>query len=380
MKKKEKMFKKLFIASVLFVGLNFFTNCESENVETGAETSMKTETETAVTKEAEKNSTSKGGTLSGTVTGSTGAYVAKVNGVTKYSGSDYVAAIQAAINGLTSGRDVKEWVTISASGASGSSGGALKYVNMASYTGLDFTNNTFNANSGDALIIPIWADRKTNVEVKNLKVTGKPRYGIWFKGCTVMNISNITMNIGIPQTDLGLGIRVDNSTAATSNLTISGTINITGGDNSIETYGVDGFTIGNVTSSNNAACGVLLNQSKNGTVGTVTGTNNSTTGSVTGYATFRCANSNGPNVVCSKVYSRGSGRGFFSVTGSNGCTVNTVDIANTAIQGILLQDASNTKVLAGTVSNGNPNVQHQNATNCSTKVNGQTYTAVNGIW
>ncbi len=355
-----------------------FSNCSTDD----AETTVTNQNEASTTEQEASisNLTKKGGSLAGTVTVSSGTFTAQVNGVTKYTGTDYVAAIQAAINGLTAGRDVKEWVTVSASGASGSTGGALKYINMPSYTGLDFKNNTFNANSGDALVIPVWADRKTNVEVKNLKVTGKPRYGIWFKGCTVMNISNITMNIGIPQTDLGLGIRVDNSTAATSNLTISGTINITGGDNSIETYGVDGFTIGNVTSSNNAACGVLLNQSKNGTVGTVTGTNNSTTGSVVGYATFRCANNNGPNVTCAKVYSRGSGRGFFSVTGSNGCTVNTVDIANTAIQGILLQDASNTKVLAGTVTGGNPNVQHVNAVSCSTKVNGQTYTAVNGKW
>lgn len=319
-------------------------------------------------------------TSSGTVTGSGGTFTAKVNGVSKYTGTDYIAAIQAACNGLTSGRTTKEWVTISVSGASGSSGGALKYVNLPSYTGLDFQNNTFNANSGDALIVPVLADRKTTIEVTNLKITGKPRYCIWFRGCNSMRISNINMNIGVPATDLGLGIRVDNSTASTSNLTISGSIVGVGGDNTIETYGVDGFSIGNVSSSNNAACGVLLNQSKNGSVGTVTGNNNSTTGSVTGYATFRCANSNGPNVTCAKVYSRGSGRGFFSVTGSNGCTVTTVDIAGTAIQGIFLQDASNTKVLGGTVSSGKPNVQHQNATNCSTKVNGQTYTAVNGTW
>jgi hypothetical protein len=375
---EKKLLKKLFIISNMLTLALLFSNCSTDD----AETTVTNQNEASTTEQEASisNLTKKGGSLAGTVTVSSGTFTAQVNGVTKYTGTDYVAAIQAAINGLTAGRDVKEWVTVSASGASGSTGGALKYINMPSYTGLDFKNNTFNANSGDALVIPVWADRKTNVEVKNLKVTGKPRYGIWFKGCTVMNISNITMNIGIPQTDLGLGIRVDNSTAATSNLTISGTINITGGDNSIETYGVDGFTIGNVTSSNNAACGVLLNQSKNGTVGTVTGTNNSTTGSVVGYATFRCANNNGPNVTCAKVYSRGSGRGFFSVTGSNGCTVNTVDIANTAIQGILLQDASNTKVLAGTVTGGNPNVQHVNAVSCSTKVNGQTYTAVNGKW
>jgi hypothetical protein len=121
----------------------------------------------------------------------------------------------------------------------------------------------------------------------------------------------------------------------------------------------------------------LLNQSRNGSVGTVTGSYNNNGG---GYATFRVANSNGPNVTCAKVYSRNSGRGFFSVTGSNGTTVNTVDIANSTSHGIFLEDASNTRVNAGTVSNGHPNVQHVRTSNCRTAVNGQVYTAANGSW
>ncbi|HJT75084.1 MAG TPA: right-handed parallel beta-helix repeat-containing protein, partial [Chitinophaga sp.] len=236
---------------------------------------------------------------------------------------------------------------------------------------------TFTCNSNDLLIVPVLADRKTEIEVKNLKVAGNPRYGIWFKGCTNMVISNITMNLTNGSGQFGLGIRVDHSTAATSNLTINGNINITGGDMSIETYGLDGFNIGNVTTSNNYGCGVLLNQSKNGTVGTVTGNYNCNGG---GYATFRVANNNGPNVTCTKVYSRNSGRGFFSVSGSNGTTVNTVDIANSTSHGIFLEDASNTKVNGGTVSGGNPNVQHVRTSSCTTKVNGQTYTAANGKW
>lgn len=309
------------------------------------------------------------------VTGSGGTYTAKVNGVTKYTGTDYIAAIQAACNNLTAGRTSKEWVLVKNSGSSGNSGGSVKAVNLPSYTGIDFNNTTFNCNSNDLLIVPVQADRKTQIEVKNMKVTGTPRYGIWFKGCTNMAISNITMNIS--SASMGLGIRVDHSTAATSNLSISGNINITGGDMSIETYGLDGFTIGNVTSSNNRGCGVLLNQSKNGTVGTVTGNYNCNGG---GYATFRVANNNGPNVSCTKVYSRNSGRGFFSVSGSNGCTVNTVDIANNTSHGIFLEDASNTKVNAGTVSGCHPNVQHVRTASCTTKVNGQTYTAANGSW
>jgi hypothetical protein len=209
--------------------------------------------------------------------------------------------------------------------------------------------------------------------VRNLRVTGNPRYGIWFKGCSNMILSNITMSLST-----GLGIRVDHSTAATRNLTINGNINITGsGTHAIETYGLDGFNIGSVTCNNTGGCAVLLNQSRNGSVGTVTGSYNNNGG---GYATFRVANSNGPNVTCAKVYSRNSGRGFFSVTGSNGTTVNTVDIANSTSHGIFLEDASNTRVNAGTVSNGNPNVQHVRTSNCRTAVNGQVYTAANGRW
>lgn len=308
---------------------------------------------------------------------SSGEWRATVNGVQKYLGTDYIASINAAIGGLTAGRTTKEWITIKNSGSSGNSGGSVKAVNLQSYTGLDFSNTTFTCNGNDLLIVPVQADRKTQIEVKNLKVAGNPRYGIWFKGCTNMIISNITMNLTNGSGQYGLGIRVDHSTAATKNLTISGNINITGGDMSIETYGLDGFTIGNVTSSNNFGCGVLLNQSKNGSVGTVTGNYNCNGG---GYATFRVANNNGPNVTCAKVYSRNSGRGFFSVSGSNGTTVSTVDIANSTSHGIFLEDASNTKVNAGTVSGGHPNVQHVRTSSCTTKVNGQTYTAANGSW
>lgn len=310
---------------------------------------------------------------SGEVFVTNGTWTARVNGVTKYTGSDYIAAIQAACNNLTAGRTSKETVTIKNSGSSGNSGGSIKAVNIPSYTVLDFVNTTFNCNSNDLLIVPVQGDRKTQIEVRNLRVTGNPRYGIWFKGCTNMVISNITMNL-----TAGLGIRVDHSTAATRNLTISGTININGaGTHAVETYGVDGFTIGNVTANNNPGCAVLLNQSRNGSVGTVTGDRNNNGG---GYATFRVANSNGPNVTCTKVYSRNSGRGFFSVSGSNGCTVNTVDIANNTSHGIFLEDASNTRVNGGTVSNCNPNVQHVRTSSCRTAVNGQVYTAANGRW
>lgn len=355
----------LFTKGIIFAAVLAIASCKKDD-------------QSQIVNEELVNAESKNGSKtlasSGEVVLTNGQWRATVNGVQKYLGPDYIASINAAIVNLTPGRTSKEWVKIKNSGSSGSSGGSLKYVNLQSYTGLDFSGTTFNCNSGDALIVPVWSDRKTQIEVKNLKVTGNPRYGIWFKGCNNMIISNITMNL---TADAGLGTRVDHSTASTSNLTINGTQTYSGGDMHIETYGLDGFSIGNVTSSNNRGCGVLLNQSKNGSVGTVTGNYNNNGG---GYATFRVANNNGPNVTCTKVYSRNSGRGFFSVTGSNGTTVSTVDIANTTKQGIFLENASNTKINGGTVSGGHPNVQHVNATSSTTKVNGQTYTAVNGIW
>lgn len=314
----------------------------------------------------------KAGSLYAEVTRSGSTWRAVNSGTTVYTGSDMFAAVNAAIASLPS-RSSKGTVRIKNSGDSGPSGGSIKAINIQSNTILDFGGVTINCNSGDALIVPVQGDRKTNIEVRGLRVTGNPRYGIWFKGCTNMILDNITMSL-----TGGLGIRVDHSTAATRNLTISGNTNISGsGTHAVETYGLDGFNIGNVTANNTGGCGVLLNQSRNGSVGTVTGSNNNRGG---GYATFRVANNNGPNVTCARVYSRNSGRGFFSVSGSNGCTVNSVDISGNTSHGIFLEDASNTRVNGGTVSSCNPNIQHVRTSNCRTAVNGQVYTAANGRW
>lgn len=304
----------------------------------------------------------------GEVTSSNGVFTGKVDGITVYTGSLLFDAVNACINNMDSGT-----ISIKNSGSSGAGKGDIYAIKPKSNMVLDFNNTTITCN-GDEYIVPIQADNKTNITVRNIKITGTPRYAMWFRTCSNITIENVTIS-----TTWGLGIRVDDSKGGWStNLKILGTINITScGDHGIETYGVDGFTIGDVTVNNTGGCGVLLNKSKNGTVGTVTGTNNCKGG---GYATFRVANSNGPNVTCTKVYSRSSGRGFFSVSGSNGTTIGTVDIQGATSQGIFLEDASNTTINGGTVSSCNPNVQHVRTVNCVTKVNGQTYTAADGKW
>ncbi|WP_024461463.1 RICIN domain-containing protein [Marinimicrobium sp. LS-A18] len=295
------------------------------------------------------------------VTRTNGNWLARVDGNTVYDGSRYFDAINAAINNMGSGT-----VNIRNSGDSGPDGGNVYSIRPRAGQTLDFHGHTVNANGGD-LVVPVYCDRRDNITVRNLHVTGNPRYGIWFRGCSHVTLENITMDLS-NNSPVGLGIRVDDSTGSATDLTIAGNININGAKgHGVETYGIDGFTIGDVTVTNNGGCGLLLNNSRNGTVGNVTGHYNNQGG---GYATFRVANNNGPNVSVQSVYSRNSGRGFFSVSDSHGTTVNYVDIANTTSHGIFLEDASDTHVLSGSVSNGNPNCQLVRTDSSSINVSG----------
>lgn len=304
----------------------------------------------------------------GNVTRSGSTWTGKVDSTTVYTGTRMFDCVNAVINGMSSGT-----INIRNSGDSGPGIGNIYAIRPKSNMVLDFGGTTVNGN-GDDYIVGIYADRKSGITVRNVRLTGKMRYATWFRGCSNVRFENTTIALN----NNGLGHRYDHSTAGSSSLTVSGTTTISGTNHGIETYGTNGGTIGNVSVSNTNGCGVLLNQSTNFGVGTVTGNGNNYGG---GYATYRVANNNRAN-TCAKVYSRGSGRGFFSVSGSSNATVNTVDIATMSNHGIFLENASSTRVNGGTVgtaSNGRK-VQHVNCSNCSTSVNGRTYTAANGIW
>jgi hypothetical protein len=297
----------------------------------------------------------------GSVTRSGSTWSGRVNGTTVYSGSRFFDAVNATCNNMGAGT-----IDIWNSGESGNDGGNVYAIRPNSNQTLDFHDHQIICNSNGALAVGIYADRKSNITVRNVIVTGNPRYGFWFRGCNDVTFTDITMDLS-NNNPVGLGIRVDGSTASASDLTINGNILIEGSAaHAIETYSVDGVNIGNVTCNNTGGCGVLLNDSENCTVGVVTGNYNNQNG---GYATFRVANNN-RSTSCAGVYSRNSGRGFFSVSGSQDCTVAWVDIANTNSQGIFLEDATNTHVLSGSVSNGNPNCQEVRTSNCSINVSG----------
>jgi len=271
-----------------------------------------------------------------TLSGST--WTGKVDGVTKYTGTDLFAACNTCIGAMTSGT-----IKLKNSGSSGASGGVVKSINLKSDIIFDGGGCTINANTTDHLIVPIMADRKSNITIKNLKITGAPRYAVWLKGCNTITISGLTMAM----TNGWLGLRIDNSTGTTTKANV-GDITVSGGSMGVETYGLDGFTAGTVTASNMTECGLLFNASKNCTVGTVRATNCNYGG---GYAGFRVANSNGPNVNVSNVYSKSCGRGFFSVTSSNGTTIGYLDAQNCSSHGALIENAQNTKINSGYIYN-----------------------------
>ncbi|WP_185236479.1 right-handed parallel beta-helix repeat-containing protein [Teredinibacter franksiae] len=209
---------------------------------------------------------------------------------------------------------------------------------------------------------------KENVTLKNVNIKDTPQFGIWVKNCKKLTISNVTLR----DTNYG-GIRFEKG-SSNSNITLS---NINGKNlngHGIELWDVDGFNISNIEMHNTKYCGLLLNRSKNGSVGKVYGTDNDENG---GYATLRFANSAGPNISVSEVISRSSGRGYFVVSGSQGITVNSVNISGANKEGIYIQEGSNNKVKSGNVQKSgsvNCRVRNSSGSSISANCNGSTGT------
>jgi len=155
----------------------------------------------------------------------------------------------------------------------------------------------------------------------------------------------------------GLGIRFDRDNPANTNVKM-GTIRVTGaGSHAVETWNIDGLTIGSVIARNVGESGLLLQKTTNAKVGLVDGDN---VGKGTGYATFRMANNNGQksngkydtNVYIDKVVSRGGGRGIFCVSQSGAVEIKNVDLASNGNNAILIENCYNVRINGGTVNGG----------------------------
>ncbi|MFC8194824.1 hypothetical protein ACFWBR_11245 [Streptomyces sp. NPDC060006] len=285
-----------------------------------------------------------------TLSGST--WTARRGGSVVHTGTDMRAAIQAAVNSLTAGRTSKERVVVRGSGAIG----AGSRVSLPSYTVLDVcgTINVTGSGSGDQA--PVYARGARDIEVQHLNLTGTPLYGIFMRNVTNVVLGQIDMRLS-----RGLGVRIDNrgdTSQWTRNVRIDNVYVSGASSHAVETYGVDGITIGTVTARNVGESGLLLNQTVNATVTKVDADG---AGAGTGYAAFRMANRNGrigsgypTNVRVGEVIARGGGRGVFCVSESGGATIDRVTISNTGNNAILIENCYNVHLAAqsGTVTGG----------------------------
>ncbi|GGV84133.1 hypothetical protein GCM10010294_61830 [Streptomyces griseoloalbus] len=271
---------------------------------------------------------------------------------TVYTGSDMRAAVQAAISSLSSGRTSKERVVVRGSGSIS----AGSRISLPSYTVLDVcgTINVTGSGSGDQA--PVYSRGTRDIEVQHLNVTGAPLYGIFLR-----NVQNVVLGQIDMRLSRGLGVRIDNrgdTSQWTRNVRID-TVYVSGASShAVETYGVDGLTVGTVTARNVGESGLLLNQTINATVSKVDAEN---AGTGTGYAAFRMANRNGrigssyaTNIRVGEVVARGGGRGVFCVSESGGATIDRVTLSQTGNNAILIENCYNVNLAAqsGTVTGG----------------------------
>ncbi|MCU4973563.1 RICIN domain-containing protein [Halobacteria archaeon AArc-m2/3/4] len=268
-------------------------------------------------------------------------FVAENGGSTVYAGGDFIAAIQAAVDSLTTGRTTKETVRVDASGYTGSASSA-KAVDLPSYTVLDVPGSIDVDDSGEPWIIPVRARSVESIEIPRLNVTGNPRYGIFVRSCSDVTIGNVNMDLSS-----GLGIRIDDRDGGrTQNVSLNYAYVSGSSTHAVETYGVDDIDIGTVETYDTGGCGLLLNDTAYATVDHVDATRADEGG---GYAGFRCANDAGPDITVDRVDAVDCGRGIFTVSGSHGISISNVSVEGCGA-GALIQDTRNTTISGGSIT------------------------------
>ncbi|WP_062211149.1 hypothetical protein [Streptomyces sp. NBRC 109706] len=256
-----------------------------------------------------------------------------------YSGTDMLSAMRAAVNSLDPGRTSKQAVVVRGSGSVPGN----QSLDLPSHTVLDVCGSIDVTGSVGANHAPVRIRNASSVEVRHLQVTGAPYFGVFVRNGTDIALGQIDMRLSG-----GLGIRIDNHdnrNVRTRNVRIDNVFVSGSGSHAVETYGVDGLTIGTVTARNTGESGLLLNDTINATVDLVDGEG---TGAGTGYAAFRMANRNGRigdsypvNIRVGEVLARGGGRGIFCVSESGGAEIGRITIANTGSNAILIENCYN---------------------------------------
>jgi hypothetical protein len=266
----------------------------------------------------------------GEVSLSGSTWTGKVDGVTKYTGSNMSAAGNACVGAMSSGT-----LRIYNSGNTGGT------INLKSNVKVDAWGNTLTSDVSGGIIR---ARNASNTGGVNVRCAGPAWFGMYFQTSSAQTFSGISGGTGIL-------MRIDNCAGGGGSNFYAGSPNASaGGSHAVETYGINGVTFSTVTATDRGHCGVLLNAttSANGT-----NVNASNCGRNTGYAAFRTANNNlGPTRIGTVNATNGCGRGFYSTTNSRDTIINTLNASGCTGIGIWLGSPSyNVIVQSGTLSN-----------------------------
>src|SRR5690554_2672379 len=225
------------------------------------------------------------------------------------------------------------------------SGTITQTINVsASGVKLRFHGNTLNCNFTGSGIINNGHNKFEISDLTLRNVVGG--YGIRSSAASDLRFVNVkTIDID------WIGIRIDSRTSNPWNHTIYDLymkdIHVENcGSHGLETYSIDGMIIeGTITARNTGGCGVLFNQTHNGTVATVDAYNCSWG---QGYAGLRYANACN-NIITNKLKADRCGRGFFIVQSGPtvNCHLNNAEIYECSDIGIWIENGTNCSVKAG---------------------------------
>lgn len=286
------------------------------------------------------------GSFNAEVTQSGSTYTARNGSRTVYTGTGYLSAINAALGSLTPGRTGQERVVVRASGSIGAS-----TVGVPSHTSFEVcgTMNVGNRSGRGA----VETANARNISIPYLTMTGNPYFGIRVYGMNTLHLGQITM-----QLSGGLGIRFERDLAGSSNVRMDNVFVSGAGSHAVETWNVNGLTVGTVTARNVGESALLIQTTTNAQIGLVDGQNVATG---TGYAVFRMANRAGrvgdgypTNIRVGEVRASGGGRGIFCVSESGGVIIDRINLTNTGNNSILLENCYNVTIAAesGTIDGG----------------------------
>lgn len=272
------------------------------------------------------------------VTKSGSNYIVKVDGTQTLSTTNYAEALQ---NAAGTGNRVMNVRT---------SGNWDIEVRMRATSSFNYLTSTYSYGRTPGGKAAIWAYKSGGIQISGLKLNGYPSYGIHLSSCGSPSITNTDVDCRNTSQPV-VAIRVDSEGSTRTTGLYARNVNVrnmvSGDRQGFETYAIDGYDLDGMWASSLGGCGVLINDGRNGKIGTA---NSTDCGKGTTYAGLRWAN-NCATATASRGNSTTSSRGIF-ILNSTGITVNTASIVRCPVDSIWIQNGSNNRIASGTVNGG----------------------------